>query len=118
MIGKSLLLLGGAVVLTGAPATAGAQTRADLIPLGQSAASGAVCQAVRDYDDPLAQGPGRRAWNIRCRGWEGSLGRIYVLPKGADTGAWETSLGARASCESSKSDQLAGLGAVTRRAGA
>ena len=61
MIGKSLLLLGGAVLLTGAPAFASAQTRADLIPLGQSAASGAVCQAVRDYDDPLAQGAGRRA---------------------------------------------------------
>jgi hypothetical protein len=116
MIGKSLLLLGGAVLLTGAPATASAQTRADLIPLGQSAASGAVCQAVRDYDDPLAQGAGRRAWNIRCRGWEGSLGRIYVLPKGADAGAWETSLARRAACESSKTDQVAGLGGVTRRA--
>ena len=97
MIGKSLLLLGGAVLLTGAPSMAGAQTRADLIPLGQSAASGAVCQAVRDYDDPAVQAAGRRAWNIRCRGWEGSLGRIYVLPKASDAGVWERSLSARAS---------------------
>jgi len=116
MIGKSLLLLGGAVLLAGAPAIAGAQARADLIPLGQSGASGAVCQAVRDYDDPVVQAAGRRAWNIRCRGWEGSLGRIYVLPKAADAGEWEASLGARASCETTKTEQLAGLGAVTRRA--
>jgi len=117
MIGKSLLLgLGGALVLAALSSTAGAQTRADLIPLGQSAASGAVCQAVRDYDDPVAQGAGRRAWTIRCRGWEGSLGRIYVLPKAADAGAWEASLAARATCADTKSESLAGLGPVTRRA--
>ncbi|WP_430426090.1 CHAT domain-containing protein [Phenylobacterium sp.] len=116
MIGKTLLLLGGAVLLTGAASSAGAQTRADLIPLGQSAASGAVCQAVRDYDDPAVQAAGRRAWNIRCRGWEGSLGRIYVLPKAADSGVWEASLASRASCDASKSEQVAGLGGVSRRA--
>lgn len=115
MIGKSLLLLGGAVLLTGLPSAVGAQTRADLIPLGQSAASGAVCQAVRDYDDPAVQAAGRRAWNIRCRGWEGSLGRLYVLPRASDSSVWETSLGSRATCETSKSEQLAGLGDVTRR---
>jgi len=116
MIGKSLLLLGGAVLLTSAPSIAGAQTRADLIPLGQSAASGAVCQAVRDYDDPAVQAADRRAWSIRCRGWEGSLGRIYVLPKAADAGVWETSLSARAACDAAKAEQVVGLGPVNRRA--
>jgi len=114
MIGKSLFSL-CALFLAALPSSAGAQTRADLIPLGQSAASGAVCQAVRDYDDPLVQATGRRGWNIRCRGWEGSLGRIYVLPKAADAGAWEASLGTRATCADSKSESLAGLGSVTRR---
>jgi CHAT domain-containing protein len=115
MIGKSLLL-GGAVVLAGLAVHAQAQTRADLIPLGQSAASGAVCQAVRDYDDPAVQAAGRRAWNIRCRGWEGSLGRIYVLPNASDAPVWERSMASRATCEAGKSSDLAGLGAVSRRA--
>ncbi|MBL8773505.1 MAG: CHAT domain-containing protein [Phenylobacterium sp.] len=109
---RSLLALAGALLLASPAAT---QTRADLIPLGQSAASGAVCQAVRDYDDPLVQAAGRRAWNIRCRGWEGSLGRLYTF-EGGDAGAWETSLGARAQCADQKSETVAGLGPVTRRA--
>ncbi|MBU1376043.1 MAG: CHAT domain-containing protein [Alphaproteobacteria bacterium] len=117
MIRKSLLLgLGGAIVVLAQPQAAGAQTRADLIPLGQSAASGAVCQAVRDYDDPVVQAAGRRSWSIRCRGWEGSLGRLYALPKTADAGVWETALATRADCADAKSEILAGLGAVNRRA--
>ncbi len=95
---------------------ASAQTRADLIPLGRSGASGAVCQAVRDYDDPVVQGAGRRGWNIRCRGWEGSLGRLYVLPKATDSGVWETALKTRAECTESKQGNVASVGAVTRRA--
>ena len=47
MIGKSLLLLGGAVLLTGAPSMAGAQTRDDLILLGKRPATRPVCRAVR-----------------------------------------------------------------------
>lgn len=114
MIGRTFLL-GGVALAAGLAVQAQAQTRADLIPLGQSAASGAVCQAVRDYDDPAVQAAGRRAWAIRCRGWEGSLGRIYVLPKTADTPVWEGSLASRAACEGSKTDTVAGVGAVTRR---
>jgi CHAT domain-containing protein len=117
MIRKSLLLgLGGAIVLLAQAQAAQAQTRADLIPLGQSAASGAVCQAVRDYDDPVVQSAGRRAWNIRCRGWEGSLGRLYALPQAAGAGPWETALATRAECSDAKSETVAGLGAVNRRA--
>lgn len=116
MIRTSLLLgLGGAIVLLAQSSAAGAQTRADLIPLGQSAASGAVCQAVRDYDDPVVQAAGRRAWNIRCRGWEGSLGRLYALPQAA-AGAWEPALAARAECAEAKSETVSGLGPVNRRA--
>ena len=93
MFGKTFYLgLSAALLLISGPGAAEAQTRADLIPLGRSAASGAVCQAVRDYDDPVVQAAGRRAWNIRCRGWEGSLGRLYALPKATDAGVWETAL--------------------------
>jgi len=117
MIRKSLLLgLGGAIVLMAQPQAAQAQTRADLIPLGQSATSGAVCQAVRDYDDPVVQAAGRRAWNIRCRGWEGSLGRLYALPQAAGADAWATALATRAECSDAKAETVAGLGAVNRRA--
>ena len=106
----------GALALTALPHAASAQTRADLIPLGSSAASGAVCQAVRDYDDPVVQGAGRRAWNVRCRGWEGSLGRLYAIEKGSDAGVWQTSLAGRADCSDQKSATVAGLSGVTRRA--
>jgi CHAT domain-containing protein len=117
MIRKSLLLgLGGALLLTAPPATAGAQTRADLIPLGRSAASGAVCQAVRDYDDPVVQAAGRRAWTVRCRGWEGVLGRIYALPSSSEGQAWEVALGGRAACAEGKAEAVEPFGTVARRA--
>jgi len=114
---KSLLTgLVGALALTALAHPAAAQTRADLIPLGSSAASGAVCQAVRDYDDPVVQGAGRRAWNIRCRGWEGSLGRLYAIEKGADAGVWQTALTGRAECMDQKAAVVSGLSDVNRRA--
>lgn len=117
MNGRRVLvaLSGAAMLLMGAQGVH-AQTRADLIPLGRSAASGAVCEAVRDYDDPVVQAAGRRGWNVRCRGWEVSLGRLYVLPNGAAETAWTQALAARAACASPKSETLAGLGAVSRRA--
>ncbi|HEY0435771.1 MAG TPA: hypothetical protein VGC92_03975, partial [Phenylobacterium sp.] len=108
-----------AAAALGAAATAGAaqaQSRADLIPLGRSAASGAVCEAVRDYDDPVVQGPGRRGWNVRCRGWDISLGRIYLLPNAQSEAAWTKALAARAACAEPKSQVLAGMSAVSRRA--
>ena len=123
MIGHSMfckpfyLGLCAALLLISVPGAAEAQTRADLISLGRSAASGAVCQAVRDYDDPVVQAAGRRAWNIRCRGWEGSLGRLYALPKAADADVWETALKTRAECDTqAKSEPVTGLGAISRRA--
>ncbi|WP_293677139.1 CHAT domain-containing protein [uncultured Phenylobacterium sp.] len=114
---KSLLTgLVSALALTTLTHAASAQTRADLIPLGASAASGAVCQAVRDYDDPVVQAAGRRAWAVRCRGWEGTLGRLYAIEKSSDAGAWQSALPGRAECTEQKSATVAGLSGVTRRA--
>jgi CHAT domain-containing protein len=114
------VLFGAAALAAALPALQAAYaaqpSRADLIPLGRSAASGAVCQAVRDYEDPVVQGPGRRAWNIRCRGWEGSLGRLYVLAKGDSGADWQTALATRAECADGKAENVAGLGGVNRRA--
>ncbi|MBS0335166.1 MAG: CHAT domain-containing protein [Proteobacteria bacterium] len=93
-----------------------AQSRADLIPLGRSSASGAVCEAVRDYDDPVVQAAGRRGWNVRCRGWDLALGHIYVLPNGAAETAWDQALATRAACLAPKAETVAGLGSVQRRA--
>jgi CHAT domain-containing protein len=113
---RMLAALSGAAVLVGLAGAGHAQTRADLIPLGRSAVSGAVCEAVRDYDDPVVQAQGRRGWNIHCRGWDVSLGRLYVLPTSAGETAWTQALAQRAVCTEPKSETLAGLGAVNRRA--
>jgi len=69
----------------------------ELFPLGQSAGSGAVCEAVRDYQDPLGQGADAKAWRLRCRGYNTVLGRVYQLPAGQKS-AWEAALRARAEC--------------------
>ncbi|MFN9927288.1 MAG: hypothetical protein ACK53I_10165, partial [Phenylobacterium sp.] len=69
-----------------------------MFALGQSGASGAICEAVRDYQDPLGQG-GAKAWRVRCRGYSTTaLGRIYQLPvtQGA---AWRAALATRADCQ-------------------
>jgi CHAT domain-containing protein len=115
MIGKTLVSGLGAAIVAATALPAQSQTRADLIPLGQSATSGAVCQAVRDYDDPSVQALGRRTWNIRCRGWEGSLGRLYVMPA-ADAQVAETALAARAQCEAATRQVVGSLDQVSRRA--
>ena len=57
-----------ALVLAASGQAARAAPRDDFA-LGQSARSGAVCKAVRDFDDPLAAKAGLRAWQIQCRGW-------------------------------------------------
>lgn len=69
--------------------------------LGQSARSGAVCQAVRDFDDPLAARAGLRAWQVMCRGWTQTLGRIYAFHGDGAAAAlvWRKSLTERADCE-------------------
>ncbi len=74
----------------------------DDFALGQSGRSGAVCKAVRDWDDPLAARAGLRAWQVMCRGWTQTLGRIYAFhDENASTAAeaWRASLAERAACE-------------------
>ena len=56
-----------------------------------------VCEAVRDYQDPLGQGAEAKAWRLRCRGYSTVLGRIYQLPAGQKA-AWQAALAARAEC--------------------
>ncbi|HEY3950699.1 CHAT domain-containing protein [Phenylobacterium sp.] len=113
MLGAAALAAATSAIWAGG---AQAQTRADLIPLGRSGASGAVCEAVRNYDDALVQAAGRRGWDIHCRGWDVNLGHIYVLPNGEAEKAWGQALAGRATCVEPKAEAIAGLGAVQRRA--
>ncbi len=71
-------------------------------PLGRSANSGAVCRAVRDFDDPAGVGDGRRAWQVKCSGWTQTLGRIYLLKSEkavGERGPWRKALAERADCD-------------------
>ncbi|MBS0360768.1 MAG: CHAT domain-containing protein [Proteobacteria bacterium] len=115
-INLAALAATGGAALTALSFGAHAQTRADLIPLGRSSSSGAVCEAVRNYDDALVQAAGRRGWDVRCRGWDVNLGHIYVLPNGDAEKAWGQALATRATCVEPKSASIAGLGGVQRRA--
>lgn len=86
------------VSLTAPPATAAPR---DDFALGQSARSGAVCKAVRDFDDPLSSRASWRAWQVMCRGWSQPLGKIYAFhdDETAATQAWRKALAERAACE-------------------
>ncbi len=113
-LGFCLAIIG--LVLT-APIAARAQARGDLVSLGQSAQSGAVCQAVRDYDDPVAQTIGGRAWVIRCMGWDAPIGRLYLAQKASDLASWRKGLSLRAQCIAPPAPaNIAGLSQVTRLA--
>jgi CHAT domain-containing protein len=89
--------------------------------LGQSAKTGAVCEAVRDYDDLAAQQRGAAAWSVRCRGWGGDLGHLYLYARAPETGLaeggpWRTALATRAKCEATAPLPLGGVaGAVEAR---
>ncbi|WP_397417923.1 CHAT domain-containing protein [Phenylobacterium sp.] len=86
-----------AAILAATPLGATAATP-EVFPLGQSGGSGAICEAVRDYQDPLGQG-GAKAWRVRCRGYSTTaLGRIYQLPA-TQRAAWQAALATRADCQ-------------------
>lgn len=89
-----------ALAILAAGGAAAAAPREDFA-LGQSARSGVVCQAVRDWDDPVAARTGRRAWQVSCRGWTQPLGHIYLFVGDADAGAaaWRKALADRATCD-------------------
>ena len=79
-------------------------------PLGQSAQSGAVCTAVRDWGDLATARPGERAWQVKCRGWTQTLGHIYLFQQTeavtAPAGAWRASLNSRADCDFGRVETL------------
>jgi CHAT domain-containing protein len=115
------LLLGAAFAAAFVSQGHAAGPRADRFPLGQSAMSGAVCEAVRDDEDVAAQIRGGRAWAVRCRGWDTPLGRIYAYEhRGAEAiaaeGVHTKALNARASCAAGKPESFNGLKDVTRSA--
>lgn len=89
---------------------AAAQPREEVFPLGLSAQSGAVCEAVRDYEDPAVQGRAAKAWRVRCRGFDGALGRLYRLPAGTDAGT-----ATRATCQGAESASVGGAGLTDAR---
>lgn len=106
-----LAVMGGAVAAPANPP--------DQFPLGQSGQSGAVCQAIRDPDDPAVQMRGARAWEVRCRGWDGALGRLYAYSYKGEAqieagGAWPTSLAKHASCASATAAAVKGVGGARR----
>jgi CHAT domain-containing protein len=119
---RSWGVLAVAVVLAAslsAPAWA-ARVAPDKFPLGQSAQSGAVCQAVRDDDAPGAQARGARAWDVECRGWDAPLGTLYAysyqgekaLGAGGILAAALTK--ARIQCAQAKPVAVSGLGRAER----
>jgi CHAT domain-containing protein len=89
-------------------------------PLGQSASSGAVCQAVQEFQDPAIQFRGAKAWSIHCRGWDVALGRLYAFDRdgphaiGPDS-VWQAQLAQRAKCGAAQNAAVAGLDGVQRR---
>ena len=106
---RTILALALAAWLGLGPDPAFAQASGDVTPLGRSAASGAVCQAVRDYDDPIAQRPGARAWSIRCLGWDIAIGRLYRLATPQALADWRRDFAGRAACQAVKAQPLAGF---------
>lgn len=90
-------LLGGLTLATAAGAAPAPAP--EVFPLGQSGASGAVCEAVRDYQDPLAQ-RGGRVWRLQCRGYAAKLGRLYQAAP-ARKADWRSALAAGADCGAS-----------------
>ncbi|MDB5445795.1 MAG: hypothetical protein JWQ97_1112 [Phenylobacterium sp.] len=98
--GAFLFALAAALSLAAGSAARAAAPRDDF-PLGRSSISGAVCEAVRDWDDKLAAAAGRRAWQVRCRGWTQTLGHIYAFQGEAAAAepAWRAALAGRAVCD-------------------
>jgi CHAT domain-containing protein len=103
----STLLL--AALASGSALGAAAQPAAEVFPLGRSQLSGAVCEAVRNYDDDLNRFRGARVWNVRCQGWETQLGKLYLLPQEAAETSWRQQLAARASCAAPAAHEISGL---------
>ncbi len=73
----------------------------DHFNLGQSAISGNVCDAKREFDDPLS-GAATRVWTVTCRGWSGVQGRFYLFTGAraqSSEAAWRAALTSRSGCD-------------------
>jgi hypothetical protein len=111
LFGGVAALMLGLVPISGWTASTAGQTPAgrtfsgfnERFNLGRGAASGAVCEAKRAFDDPLT-GQGARVWDVTCRGWSQRLGKLYLFagPGGARSqAAWRAGLAGRADCAGS-----------------
>lgn len=98
----------GALMIGQAAGPALSQPTSETFPLGRSAASGAVCQAVRDFDDPATLSGEGRAWKLQCRGYAADLGRFYVLPA-KQLSSWRGGLAGRGACEADQASAVKGL---------
>lgn len=113
---RARLLACSAVALGwAAAAPAQAAPTAERFPLGRSASTGAICEAVRDYDDPAAQGRRSKVWRVQCRGFSVPLGRIYAFA-GVSDAAWRGEAAKRATCAAPAPAAVAGLSDAGRAA--
>ena len=110
------LLLPVAILAAGLAGNASAARIApDKFPLGQSAQSGAVCQAVRNDDAPGAQVRGARAWDVQCRGWDAPLGTLYAYSYQGEKvvgsgGAWAKALASmHVDCSAGRPVEVSGV---------
>jgi CHAT domain-containing protein len=114
---RSALLLAGLSALGVLTAgVAQAAPREEAFPLGVSSTTGAVCEAVRDYDDAAAQSGRSQAWVIRCKGFDVPLGRLFVLRGGAAMSTWRSETAAHTQCPTGVTAALAGLSNAQRQA--
>lgn len=114
---RAVALFAGAFSLLVPLCRAGAAPDRDF-PLGQSA-TGAVCEAVQEFEDPAIQLRGARAWSIHCRGYTAVFGRLYAFERSGPrsigaSSVWRTGLGQRAKCGSAQPATVAGLSNVQR----
>ena len=98
----SVLGVTAMLAVLGARDASAAQPPRENFALGQSAASGAICQAKRDWDASWGLVKDRRVWSVDCRGYaDTKLGSIYRFQAG-DAGAeqdWRETLAANATCD-------------------
>jgi CHAT domain-containing protein len=97
-------------------ALAHAAPHTETFPLGVSSSTGAVCEAIRDYDDPLAQSGRTQSWVVRCKGFDVPLGHLYALKGSASNAAWRGALAAHTQCQPALPASIAGLTDARRSA--
>jgi hypothetical protein len=97
-------------------ALAHAAPHTETFPLGVSSSTGAVCEAIRDYDDPLAQSGRTQSWVVRCKGFDVPLGHLYAFKGSASNAAWRGALADHTQCQPTLPASIAGLTDARRSA--